>query len=128
MDRRIVGRHVLRLTQMPPLARVRYDASLVEARALASAGHIHDAWVRLETAHILSQSWWRLHVHAHWRMLLLALRTHDRREITGQLLRLVVAAPGSATGRYPKGNTGRAHVPATRPMPVPDDLAALLGP
>lgn len=119
---------MLRVTPMPLAARARYETSLAEARALAADGNISDTWVRLQAAHILSQPWWGLHVHTHWRMLLLALRTRDRREISGQLMRLVVAGPGSATGRYPRGNTGRADVPATRPMPVPDDLAALLGP
>jgi hypothetical protein len=59
-------------------------------------------------------------------MLGVAWRERDRREVTGQLVRLVVAGPGSATGRYPVGNSGRARVPATLPMPLPDDLAALL--
>ncbi|MGW5251160.1 DUF3703 domain-containing protein [Streptomyces sp. NPDC004129] len=36
-------------------------------------------------------------------------------------MRLAVAAPGSAAGKYPDGNTGRV----TTPMPIPDDLAAL---
>ena len=113
---------------MPPAARARFDASLAEASALIANGRTGDAWPLLETAHILSQPWWRLHVQTHWRMLRLAVRTRDRREISGQLLRLVVAGPGSATGRYPRGNTGRADVPATRPMPIPDDLATLLAP
>jgi hypothetical protein len=39
---------------------------------------------------------------------------------------MIVAGPGSATGRDPLGNTGRAKVPATEPMPLPDDLTALL--
>jgi hypothetical protein len=43
-----------------------------------------------------------------------------------QLARIIVAGPGTATGRYPLGNTGRADVPATQPMPAPDDLADLL--
>ena len=43
-----------------------------------------------------------------------------------QLARIIVAGPGTATGRYPLGNTGRADVPATKPMPVPADLADLL--
>ena len=119
---------MLRVSAMPPGARARYDASLTEASALIAEGRIGDAWSRLETAHILSQPWWRLHVQTHWRMLRLAVLTCNRREITGQVMRLVVAGPGSAAGRYPRGNTGRASVPATRPMPVPDDLAALLAP
>jgi Protein of unknown function (DUF3703) len=39
---------------------------------------------------------------------------------------MIVAGPGSATGRYALGNTSRANVPATEPMPLPDDRAALL--
>ena len=48
------------------------------------------------------------------------------REIIGQLVRLVVAAPGTWTGRYPVGNTGGANVSALKPMPIPDDLQAVL--
>ena len=48
------------------------------------------------------------------------------REIVGQLVRLVVAAPGTWTGRYPVGNTGGANVSALKPMPIPDDLQAVL--
>jgi hypothetical protein len=55
-----------------------------------------------------------------------ALRERDRVEAVGQLLRLLVAGPGSALGRYPEGNTGRASVPLTQPMPMPADLAAIL--
>jgi len=58
-------------------------------------------------------------------MLRVAWREHDRREAAGQVLRLLVAAPGSVLGRYPEGNTGRATVPLTQPMPVPHDLAQL---
>jgi hypothetical protein len=54
------------------------------------------------------------------------LRRHDRREVLGQLFRLTVAAPGSLTGRYPVGNTGGASVSAFLPMPIPDDLSAIL--
>ncbi|MFE7356134.1 DUF3703 domain-containing protein [Streptomyces sp. NPDC057543] len=59
-------------------------------------------------------------------MLRLALRDRDLREVLGQLVRLVVAGPGSAAGKYPGGNTGRTRVGPTTPMPIPDDLAALL--
>jgi len=67
------------------------------------------------------------HVRTHVAMLACALRRRRAREIVGQVLRLVVAGPGSWTGRYPVGNTGGADVSAFRPMPVPDDLRAALG-
>jgi len=83
-------------------------------------------WKHLERAHILSQPMAGAHVRTHVAMLAYGLRRRDAHEIVGQLLRLVVAAPGSWTGRYPVGNTGGADVSALRPMPVPDDLRAML--
>lgn len=59
-------------------------------------------------------------------MLRLALGERDRRETVGQIVRLIVAGPGSLAGRYPVGNTGRVNVGLTEPMTVPDDLAQLL--
>ena len=106
--------------------RTRFDASVSDARAAIAAGQPAEAWPLLEVAHILSQPWWRPHVRVHWMMLRLGVRIGDRQEVLGQIVRLVVAGPGSATGRYPVGNTGRARVPANRPMAVPEDLVALL--
>jgi hypothetical protein len=82
----------------------------------------------LERAHILSQPLAGAHVRTHLAMLAYALRRRDRHEIVGQVLRVIVAGPGSWTGRYPVGNTGGANVSAFRPMPVPDDLRPLLEP
>ena len=46
-------------------------------------------------------------------MLAVAWRERNRGEAVGQIIRLVVAAPGSALGKYPEGNNGRAAVPLT---------------
>jgi NADPH:quinone reductase-like Zn-dependent oxidoreductase len=93
------------------------------ARRRADAG---DEWRHLERAHVLSQPMALAHLRTHVAMLGYGLRHHDGREIVGQLVRLVVAAPGTWTGRYPSGNTGGANVSALKAMPVPDDLRALL--
>lgn len=111
---------------MPAAAADRLTTDLASARDEARSGNEAVAWTLLEEAHVLSQPWAWTHVRVHAAMLALGWRTRDRREVAGQLLRIVVAGPGSLTGRYPEGNTGRASVPATRPMPVPDDLRALL--
>lgn len=108
-----------------PLAE-RLNADLAQARHHLERGEIAPAWALLEEAHILSQPWAWPHVQVHLAMLRLGWRMRNRSEITGQILRTIVAGPGSLTGRYPSGNTGRASVPATRPMPVPSDLQALL--
>lgn len=82
-------------------------------------------WQHLERAHIVSQPDPWLHTCNHAAMLALALRQRDRREAIGQVVRLIVAAPGSLTGRYPVGNTGRADAGLMTRMPIPDDLATL---
>ena len=98
----------------------------IEAHAAKRRGDVDDEWRHLERAHVLSQPMAGRHVRTHVAMLGYGLRRRDRREIIGQLVRLVVAAPGTWTGRYPVGNTGGANVNALEPMPVPDDLKAVL--
>lgn len=96
------------------------------ADEFAAAKKADDPWGHLERAHILAQPWIRPHVRTHAAMLIHAIRERSRREIAGQLVRLVVAGPGSATGRYPTGNTGRANVPMTKLMPIPPSLQQIL--
>lgn len=100
-----------------------------ERAAAASArrrGDLPDEWRHLERAHILSQPMALPHIRTHLDMASYAVRRRDPRELAGQLFRLVVAGPGSLTGRYPLGNTGGANVSAFVPMPIPDDLRHLL--
>ena len=99
---------------------------LGQARAARAAGAAGEEWRFLERAHILSQPLVVPHVRTHLAMLGAGLRRHDRREVVGQLARLVLAGPGSLSGRYPVGNSGGADVSAFVPMPVPEDLRPLL--
>jgi hypothetical protein len=61
-------------------------------------------------------------------MLVMALRERNRREALGQVVRLIVAAPGSISGRYPPGNPGRVAAGLMTAMPIPSDLAAQSSP
>lgn len=109
--------------KMPATVRAVFDAELATARHTSDPAA---AWRAAERAHILSQPWPWPHTVVHAVMLRRALRERDIIEAVGQVIRLAVAGPGSATGRYPQGNTGRARVPLTQPMPVPEELAVLL--
>jgi hypothetical protein len=111
------------MSRMPEPARERFEAELAAARR---ADDPQAAWAGLMTAHILSQSWAGPHVRSHVAMLRQALRARDPRETLGQVVRTVVAAPGSWTGRVPVGNTGRADMPIMGTLPVPPDLVELL--
>ncbi|GMM92311.1 DUF3703 domain-containing protein [Qipengyuania sp. MTN3-11] len=92
------------------------------------AGRIAMAWHHLERAHILAQTRFWPHLETHSKMLRLALRRRDWREVVGQLFRLALAPLGNLTGRLPLGNTGRSNVSVFAPMELPPDLHAILDP
>ena len=94
----------------------------MQANVCIERGDIPGAWSRLERAHVLSQSRVVLHLRAHWAMLRLAWQTGAHTELRGQLFRLLVAGPGSALGRAPLGNTGRASVSAFAEMRIADEM------
>ena len=106
--------------------RERWADERAAARSARQRNDLDDEWRLLERAHVLSQPLAAAHVRTHLSMLGYGIRRRDRREIVGQLARLVVAAPGTWTGRYPVGNTGGANVSALQPMPIPDDLLSVL--
>ncbi|WP_406278111.1 DUF3703 domain-containing protein [Nocardia sp. NBC_00881] len=113
------------MPRIPQAARIRYQQEMAAAKF---AGAADQRWAHLERAHILSQPDPWLHTRNHVAMFVLAVQQRDRREALGQVIRIVVAAPGSLAGRHPEGNTGRARVSRRQPMPTPPDLAALLHP
>jgi hypothetical protein len=102
-----------------------FEMELRAARAAAAAGDDEIAWGKLERAHILGQRSTRAHVRSHVAMLGFAWQRGDRREILGQLARIVGASLFSRLW-IPEGNTGGANVSAFRSMPVPPDLHRLL--
>lgn len=111
---------------MRPELQAAFTAELRLASEHDVRGDHARAWHHLERAHVLSQAHAGPHVWAHMQMLMHAWRQRDSREIVGQLVRVLVAAPGSWLGRAPLGNTGGANVGLLTPMPLPDDLRAVL--
>jgi len=103
-----------------------WTEEMTAARAARGQSDTSAEWTHLERAHILSQPLAGPHVQTHAAMLEAAVRRRDPREIVGQVFRLIVAGPGSFTGKYPVGNTGGADVSAFKPMTIPDDLRDLL--
>jgi FtsP/CotA-like multicopper oxidase with cupredoxin domain len=117
-------------TELTPDARQQlhnaWSTELDAARHARSMDDTPGEWAHLQRAHILSQPLAGSHVRTHAAMFASALRRRDLHEILGQAFRLIVAGPGSLTGRYPVGNTGGADVNAFRPMEIPDDLRVYL--
>lgn len=90
---------------------------------LASARASTDPWSALERAHIVSQPYAVLHTRVHLAMFRRAITDRNRQETLGQVLRIVVAGPGSLAGRYPRGNIGTTAMGLFETADVPPDLA-----
>ncbi|MFL1405125.1 DUF3703 domain-containing protein [Marinobacter sp. M1N3S26] len=102
-----------------------YHEELVAALKAEGLRNFPKAFTHLERAHILSQRFALAHAATHLRMLRLGWRTHDFREVLGQLTRAIAALLFSRIW-VPIGNTGRVNVSPFEPMPLPEDLAHVL--
>ncbi|WP_224244093.1 DUF3703 domain-containing protein [Hyalangium gracile] len=111
---------------MTPRLRGHFETELRQSVEAETRGEWSSAWRFLERAHILSQAYAGPHLRVHWAMFTFAWRRRNWGEMLGQLPRLVLAGPGSLLGRAPLGNTGGANVGIFTPMPIPEDLQALL--
>ena len=85
-----------------------------------------EAWRHLERAHVVAQERLKLHCISHWRMLQLAWRTRDWREVRGQIFRLSLAPIGNITGRLPIGNSGRSNISALARMEIEPEVSRVL--
>jgi protein-S-isoprenylcysteine O-methyltransferase Ste14 len=106
-------------------------ASLIdkEMNQFAKARHVspETAWRHLERSHILSRPFLALHLANHCQMLRFAWQLGDKKEMLGQVMRLLLAPIGTVTGQIPIGNTGRSNVSAFKAMPIPADLREKIG-
>jgi hypothetical protein len=107
------------------MLREAYEAERRAARDAMARGATDVAFHHLERAHILGQRRTLRHVESHWMMLRLAVSIRDWREAFGQSTRIVAAAIFSRIW-VPAGNSGRASVSAVKPMPIPEDLRAVM--
>ncbi len=110
---------------MKPVLRAALQRELDQARAQEAAGALDAAFAHLERAHILSQRHAFAHAGVHLRMARIGWKRRDAREILGQAARFPAALLFSRLW-VPLGNTGGARVSAMQPMPLPDDLRAVL--
>ena len=110
---------------MNSVLRSAYEAELTSAEAATAAREVDRAFDHLARAHILSQRYTMQHVYVHWLMLKLGASVSAWREVAGQASRIVAASIFSRIW-VPPGNTGRANVSALKPMPIPEDLRAIL--
>jgi hypothetical protein len=113
---------------MPAGLKIHFRHELEIYKCEISKGNLQHAWGQLERAHIIGQPWFVQHTCIHWLMLKFGIKIKSKKEILGQLPRLLVGGVKSFVGRIPAGNTGGANVPPLRKMEIPEDLKNMMRP
>lgn len=111
---------------MPRGLKPYYRQTLEKYNAGMATNNFQLAWLELERAHIIGQSWFKQHTYVHWLMLKFGLKIKNRKEILGQLPRLLISGVKSFVGIIPTGNTGGANVPPLKVMEIPEDLKKII--
>jgi hypothetical protein len=113
---------------MPAGLKVYYRLELENYRREISKANLELAWRQLERIHIIGQPWFVQHTYSHWLMLRFGIKVKNKKEILGQLPRLLVGGIKSFVGKIPTGNTGGANVPPLRIMEIPIELKEMMRP
>jgi hypothetical protein len=113
-------------TKMPLLLKPFYHMELAAAKKLFDEKYFPLSWRHLERAHILGQPYPIEHTYVHWKMFLFGIKLKNRKEVIGQIPRLLIGGVKSFVGHIPVGNTGGANVPPLKPMEIPEDLAVII--
>jgi hypothetical protein len=112
-------------TAMPKNLKPYVKAELLKSKECLDT-NMMQSWRHLERAHIIGQPYPLQHTSVYWQMLKLGFTIKSAKEILGQLPRLAIGGVKFFVGRIPVGNTGGADVPALKPMPIPEDLQAII--
>lgn len=113
---------------MPDGLKVYYRKELKNYRIEIDKANLQLAWRLLERAHIIGQPWFVQHTYVHWLMLRFGIKIRNKKEILGQIPRLLLGGVKSFVGKIPTGNTGGANVPPLRVMEIPEDLKNMMKP
>jgi len=113
---------------MPSGLKPYYRQELENYKSEISKPDLQKAWRHLERAHIIGQPWFVQHSYVHWRMLRFGIKIKNKKEVLGQLPRLLIGGVKSFVGKIPTGNTGGANVPPLRKMEIPEDIKNIMKP
>ena len=109
-------------TSIPESLKPYYKAELNKYRTEYSNRDLKKAWNHLERAHIIGQKYPYAHTFVHWKMLQFGIKIKNRKEIMGQIPRLIFGGVKSFVGKIPVGNPGGANVPPLKPFPIEKEL------
>lgn len=109
-------------TSLPRGLKPYFKEELKNYQVVLASGNLENAWNYLERAHILGQKYPYAHTLVHWKMLQFGFKIKSRKEILGQIPRLVIGGVKSFVGKIPVGNPGGANVSPLKPFPIEKEL------
>ncbi|MEP0264656.1 DUF3703 domain-containing protein [Dokdonia sp.] len=109
-------------TAIPKKLKPFYTTELSKYQIAYAQGDLAGAWYHLERAHIIGQKYPYAHTYVHWKMLQFGIKIKNRKEIIGQIPRLIFGGVKSFVGKIPVGNPGGANVPPLKTFPIAHDL------
>jgi hypothetical protein len=109
-------------TTIPERLSPYFTSELESYRTAYSNGHLKNAWNHLERAHIIGQKYPYAHTFVHWKMLQFGFKIKSKKEVFGQIPRLIFGGVKSFVGVIPVGNPGGANVPPLKPFPLEKEL------
>lgn len=109
-------------TTLPKKLKPFYNKELEDYQKEYSSGNLKKAWNHLERAHIIGQKYPFVHCYVHWKMMLFGYKTKNRKEILGQIPRLLFGGVFSFIGKVPIGNPGGSNVPPLKPFPIEKEI------
>jgi len=109
-------------TSIPKKLRPYFKVELEKYRTESISGNLKNAWNHLERAHIIGQKYPYAHTLVHWKMLKFGFKIKNRKEIFGQIPRLIFGGIKSFVGKIPIGNPGGANVPPLKSFPIEKEL------
>ena len=107
---------------IPQKLKIFYKEELVKYKINYSNNNFIDAWKHLERAHIIGQKYPYEHSFVHWKMLKFGFKIKSRKEVLGQIPRLIFGGVKSFVGKIPVGNPGGSNVPPLKPFLIDADL------
>lgn len=105
---------------------IAFNAEMTAAIELYRAGDLARAFLHLETAHVLGQHYVMPHVVTHYWMLKVGIKRRSMYEVTGQIIRIVLGAVGSAVGMVPVGNTGGTNISMFKRLPIDPSIQSFI--
>ena len=112
-------------TSIPVSLKPFYENELKLYASEMQKSDLEKAWKHLERAHIIGQQYPYAHSYVHWKMLEFGFKIKNRKEIFGQIPRLLVGGIKSFVGKIPVGNPGGANVPPLKSFPIDQDLLVI---